>query len=90
MIKLCYMKNKNRPYFLWDYDLTDSDVHRILHGKNETEKIWMMSRILESAKLEDVWKYVSLSEIVEMFHKLRLKPPIYQAWDYALKIWEGR
>lgn len=77
----------SRPYFLWDYDLTDADVRKILHGDNETEKIWMMSRILESAAFNDVWKYLSLHEVREMFPKLKLKLPIRKAWDYALTIW---
>lgn len=38
------MKTK-RPYFLWDYDLSEDDVRRILTGDNETEKIWMLSRL---------------------------------------------
>ncbi len=76
-----------RPYFLWDYDLTEDQVRAILHGKNETEKIWLMSRILESARLEDVWKYVTLKEVKNVFPKLRLKVPVREAWEYALKIW---
>lgn len=76
-----------RPYFLWDYDLTDQQVREILHGENETEKIWMMSRILESASFDDVWTYMSLHEVREMFPKLKLKLPIRNAWTYALAIW---
>lgn len=78
----------NRPYFLWDYNLTDQDVRRILHGENEVEKIWIMSRILESARFEDVWKYVTLEDVRKMMPQLRLKPPIRRAWEHALSIWE--
>ena len=77
------------PYFLWDYDLTDSDVRRILSGDNETEKIWMVSRIIESARLEDIWKYVSYRELIQLFPKLKLKPQIRRVWDYAISSWEG-
>lgn len=81
------MQTPDRPYFLWDYDLTDQDVRRILQGENETEKIWMMSRILESARYEDVWKYLSLRELRERFPELKLKPPIRQVWEHALQVW---
>jgi len=79
-----------RPYFLWDYELTEADVRRILKTGTETDKIWLMSRILESATLEDVWKYTSLQEVKDMFPKLKLKKPIRKAWNYALSVWSGQ
>lgn len=45
----------NRPYWLWDYDLTEADVRRILRGKNLSEKRWLMGRILTSARFNDIW-----------------------------------
>lgn len=78
---------KNRPYFLWDYDLTEDDVRRILAGENEQEKIWMMSRILDHAAFADVWKYVKLSDIVSLFSKLRMRKPNTEAWRLALTTW---
>lgn len=77
----------SRPYFLWDYDLTDEDVRKILHGENETEKIWMMSRILTSAKFEDVWRYVRLSDVVREFPRLKLRLEMKEAWQFALTAW---
>ena len=47
----------------------------------------MMGRILESARLEDVWKYVSLEQVRQEFPELKLKKPIRDAWGYALEIW---
>lgn len=78
-----------RPYFLWDYDLTDKDVRRILRGPNETEKIWIMSRILESASFKDVWTYTNLNEVTSLFPKLKLKKPIRDAWQNALYVWNN-
>jgi len=67
---------RRRPYFLWDYDLTDEEVRNILRSGNETEKVWLMSRLLESAKYEDVWSYLTLQEVRTMFPKLKLKPAV--------------
>ncbi|KKU27758.1 MAG: hypothetical protein UX80_C0017G0005 [Candidatus Amesbacteria bacterium GW2011_GWA2_47_11b] len=78
----------NRPYFLWDYDLTERGVREVLRGSNQTDKIWMLSRILESARFEDVWKYISLSEVKSMFHLLKLKPAVRRAWEHALTVWQ--
>ncbi len=80
-------KGNKRPYWLWDYDLTEDQVRGILSGKNETEKSWMMSRILESARYDDIWNYVTLAQVREMFPKLGLKPPIRRAWERALYVW---
>lgn len=77
----------SRPYFLWDYNLTDTEVREILHGENETEKIWMMSRILASARFEDVWKYVRLSDVVVAFPRLKMRQEIKDAWKFALTAW---
>ncbi len=80
--------NSARPYFLWDYDLTEADVRRILSGGNQTDKVWILSRILESAKFEDVWTYTSLSDVRKMMPILKIKKPIRQAWERALSIWQ--
>lgn len=79
-----------RPYFLWDYDLSEEDVRRILRGDNETEKIWMMSRIVGHATYEDVWKYITYGEFKQWFSKLQLRPQIRRVWEYALSVWEGK
>ena len=83
------MKQANdRPYFLWDYDLTNDQVNQILHGNNKIEKIWMLSRILESARFEDIWKYTTVKEVKTLFPELKLKKPIRQAWEHALSVWQ--
>lgn len=47
----------------------------------------MMSRILASARFEDVWKYMKLRDVVTMFPKLRMRLEITQAWARALTVW---
>ncbi|MBI5358428.1 hypothetical protein HZB69_02250 [Candidatus Amesbacteria bacterium] len=79
---------KNRPYFLWDYDLSEDDVHKILRTGTAVDKNWMLSRILESAKYQDVWKYTTLSEVRAMMPVLKIKKPIRRAWEYALSVWQ--
>ncbi|MDZ7586921.1 MAG: hypothetical protein U0946_04145 [Patescibacteria group bacterium] len=81
------MSSNKRPYWLWDYDLTEKDVRRILNGKNEIERRWLIGRILESAKYDDVWKYLTLKQVRENFPALKLKPPIKRVWQMALNSW---
>lgn len=83
-------KQLKRPYFLWDYNLTEEDVKRKLKEGDEYTRRWLIARILESAKFEDVWKYVSLKEILDIFPTLRLKKPVKEAWEEAFRAWGVR
>jgi hypothetical protein len=76
-----------RPYFIWDYDLTEEDVHRILRGDNEVEKAWLITRILEYAKWEDIWRYLTVDDVRENFERLMMKPYQRDLWAYALEVW---
>lgn len=76
-----------KPYFIWDYDLNEKQVRTILHGDNEIEKLWLIGRIMTHARYADIWKYVNLKDIIEVFAKLRLPPKIKQNWQYALNVW---
>jgi|GEM_PF-641559 len=84
-------KGKNQsnkiPYFLWDYDLTEEEVRKILKEGDEFSRLWLIGRILESAKYENVWHYLTLEEILKVFPKLKLKKPIKEAWLNAFKAW---
>ena len=83
------MRTLQSPYFIWDYDLTDSDIRAILRGDDEVQKAWLVARLLESARYEDVWKYISLAELRTIFLKLQLKPQVRSAWEFALSVWTG-
>lgn len=74
-------------YFIWDYDLTDTDIRAILRGNDEEQKAWLTARLLESARYEDIWNYISLAELRDIFPKLQLKPQVRCAWEFALAMW---
>jgi uncharacterized protein (DUF433 family) len=75
------------PYFIWDYDLSEADIRAILRGEDEVQKAWLTARLLESARFEDVWQYISLAELRAIFPKLQLKPQVRAAWEFALHVW---
>ncbi len=79
-----------RPYFLWDYDLTEEEVRAILRGDNEVEKAWLITRILEYAKWEDIWRYLTVDDVRQNFARLRFRwPRDRELWTYALERWAG-
>lgn len=77
----------NKPYFLWDYNLSEDDVKRILCQGNESERCWLAARILEHAHFDDVFKYLNLKEITESLPKLKLRPATQRYWQRALSVW---
>jgi len=80
-----------RLYFFWDYDLSDEDVHHILREGSPTEKAWVITRILEYAKWDDIWRYLTLADIRENFANLRFRQPQdRELWAYALERWSRR
>ena len=83
------MRAQQTPYFIWDYDLTEADLRTILRGGDEAQKAWLVARLLESARYEDVWKYISLAELRAIFPKLQLRPQVRAAWEFALGVWEN-
>ena len=81
------MANSNRPYFLWDYDLTADQVRQILNGSNEIERRWMLARVLSSASYKDVWTYTNLKQIITEFPYLKMRPQVKLAWKKAINAW---
>jgi hypothetical protein len=75
------------PYFIWDYDLSETEVRAILRGNDEQQKAWLVARLLESARYEDIWHYISLAELRSIFPKLQLKPQVRAVWEFALLVW---
>lgn len=77
----------NKPYFLWDYVWNEKKVRKVLKDRDENRKAWLIGRILESAKFDDVFKYLTIKEILDVFPKLKLKNSIREAWERAFKVW---
>ena len=77
-----------RLYFFWDYNITDEDIQEILRSDNETEKVWVITRLLQSAQWEDIWKYITLDDIRENFGRIQFRTPdVRNLWAHALAIW---
>ena len=77
-----------RPYFFWDYDITEEQVRHILQSGDETEKAWIITRILEYARWEDIWRYLTVDDVRQNFERLRFRwPQVRDLWAYALEVW---
>lgn len=77
-----------RLYFFWDYDLSEEDIRRITSSGSPLEKAWVITRILEHAKWEDIWRYLTIEDIRGSFDKLRFRrPQDRDLWAFALERW---
>lgn len=76
-----------KPYFLWDYDLNENQVKKILHRGSDYEKCWLIARILEHAHFDDVFQYLTPKEVFAYFPKLKMRPVIKNYWQRALSAW---
>jgi len=81
------MTKSQRPYFFWDYDITEEEVREILRGDDEPRKLWVMSRILERAHFDDIWRYITPSDLRGHFEQLRLRPQVWEVWEHAIEVW---
>lgn len=77
-----------RLYFFWDYDLSEEDVREILAGDDAHRKAWVISRILNAARWDDIWKYVTVKDIRTHFDQLQFRfPYLQELWAHALEVW---
>lgn len=79
---------RQRLYFFWDYNLTEEDLRAILRGDNEVEKAWAITRLLEAARWEDIWRFITLDDLRANFDRLRFRfARDREMWAYALQRW---
>ena len=77
-----------RPYFFWDYNITDDEVRAILLAGDPFDKAWVISRILEHARWDDIWRYLTTDDIRQNFENIRFRrPQDRELWAYALGRW---
>lgn len=75
-----------RPYFFWDYEITNEQIRQILQSGTLSEKAWVISRILQYAKWEDIWRYLTVNDIRQNFANLHFRRAQDRAlWAYALE-----
>jgi hypothetical protein len=79
---------RDRLYFFWDYDLSDKDIQHIVREGDPAEKAWVITRILEYAKWEDIWRYLTVADIRRNFEQLSFRrTQDRELWAYALNRW---
>lgn len=76
-----------RPWFLWDYDLTEAQVHELLtHAPFERRK-WLLARMLDRLGPDEIVRYISLDALRQALPHLRLEERVKRHWEEAIAVW---
>ena len=79
---------RDRPYFLWDYDMSEEEVRDLVRNGSPAEKAWVIGRILEHANWADIWRYVTVADIRESLPHIRFRRrEDGELWAYAVERW---
>ena len=80
-----------RPYFLWDEDVSISELHEILAGPDSPRRDELLAKMLREARDIDVWSFVRPVEVARVLKRLRR--PIgrrYAFWNFLIEAWRSR
>lgn len=80
-----------RPKFLWDYDVSATQIQEILHRSGwSDQRRWIVARLLTQARFDEIFRYLTVADIRQALPKLRLPPKMRQRWEYAVQRWSSR
>ena len=77
-----------RPHFFRDYEITHEEVRAILRDGAPFDKAWVINRILEHARWDDIRRYLTVADIRQNFDNLHFRRGRdRQLWAYAPDRW---
>jgi hypothetical protein len=81
---------KGRPYFLWDDEMTLDEFRARLRDGDPEVRAYLLGKLLRQAKPDDVFQFVRLAEVVELWPKLeRYLGRTRDMWRWLLDGWTG-
>jgi len=83
------LDEKGRPYFLWDVEMTHDELVLALATGTDTQKAYLVGKLMRQAKPDDVFEYVTLAEIGRLWHQAeRHLGQTREFWTWLLGRWE--
>ena len=77
-----------RPYFVWDYAISEEQIWAILRGADEFRKTWLIGRIVQYARWDDIWSYLTLDDVRQHFDQIAWRFPFMkEMWAHTLAVW---
>jgi hypothetical protein len=78
------------PYFLWSDDdqVTEAELRERLRAPDDAERALWEARVMREARYGDVWKYVSLDDVLRDWELIQRHLGRMRAfWEFLLKGW---
>lgn len=76
-----------RPWFLWDYDLTEAQVQELLTHAPFEQRKWLLGRMLERLGPAEIVRYASLDTLQQALPHLRIDEKVKRHWEEAIAVW---
>jgi hypothetical protein len=79
---------ENRPYFLWDMDMTLDELRARLDDPDPDVRAFFVGKLMRQAKPDDVFTFVGVSTIRELWPRLeRHLGHQRDFWRWLLEVW---
>lgn len=79
---------RDRPYFLWDVPVTEPELRERLREPDADTRAQWQARILREARFDDVWRYLTLEEILRDWPNIRRHLGRRRGfWEFLLQGW---
>lgn len=77
-----------RPYFLWDVDVTEDELRARLRSPDPDTRAQWQGRILREARFDDVWRYLSLDDVLRDWPQIRIHlGRSRRFWEWLFQGW---
>ena len=77
-----------RPYFLWDVEMTLAEFERRLRESDDAGRAYLIGKLMRQAKPDDVFTFVTVDEIVELWPSVERYLGREKAfWRWLLGYW---
>lgn len=82
------MPAADRPWFLWDVDVSDAEFRARLRHEDPNIRAQWQGVLLREATFREVWKYVTLREVLANWDNIRRHLGRRRAfWEWLINGW---
>jgi hypothetical protein len=84
-----FSQEDDRPYFLWDEEITVGEFRQRLQGQDAAERDRLLGKMLREARDTDVWKFVTPREVAEALPRIerRIGSRRIGFWRFLIDGW---
>jgi hypothetical protein len=82
---------RQRPYFLWDVDMTIDEFRARLRDPDPEVRAYFLGKLMRQAKPDDVFTFATLAEVVQQLPVVeRYLGDTREFWVWLLSKWDPR